>query len=98
MAGKVSRALQDAGAAGVFHPQRTLSGTAQRTPPDAWRMAQGAQVILVFVLVWISGLTVGVAVMLFTVGLDRQAIGCLCSCGINLIIANQIYNKVKGKQ
>ncbi len=54
--------------------------------------------ILVFVLVWVSGLTVGVAVMLFTVGLDKQAIGCLCSCAINAIIANQIYNKVKGKQ
>lgn len=54
--------------------------------------------ILVFVLVWVSGLTAGVAAVAFHAGLDKQAIGCLCSCAINAIIANHIYSKGKGKQ
>lgn len=53
--------------------------------------------ILVFVLVWISGLNAGVGVFLFTVGLITNGLACLCSAAISAIIANQIYEKVRGK-
>lgn len=96
MAGKVSRALQDAGAAGVFHPQRTRGGQAYRVTSDAWRVVTRSQVILVFVLLWVSGFTAGVGVFLFSVGLHKNAAACACSSAFSAIIANQIYEKVRG--
>lgn len=53
--------------------------------------------ILVFVLVWISGMTAGVGVFMFSIGLHKNAAACVCSATFSAIIANQIYEKVRGK-
>lgn len=53
--------------------------------------------ILVSVCVWLSGVEAAASVVLFAVGLNKQAIICGCSSLFCAIIANNVYQKIRGK-